>query len=254
MLLMNLSNHFVFLILFLASFLAIAQNNQIKVYTEQLSPYLMQDKSGKLSGLSIDVLNALTKLTGDTASINVMPWARAYQSVISTQDSIILTIARTPERETKFLWVGRIVENQSFFWGNKEHFKQKKLTFEELKNYDIVVSRDSNGHNFLKENNFPSIFTVVYEEQVIKMVYGKRIDLLMSSAPTLMSLTQKLSVDFDSFVPVHKTADRSIKLSIAFNLSSDPSLVSKYQEAFQKLEASGKLAELREKWSIPSQL
>jgi len=250
---MNIANHFILFIILLTPLSAISQNKKIEVYTELLSPYQTQDESGKLSGLSIDVFNALLELTGDTASINVMPWARAYQSVISTKNSMIFTIARTPNREKKFQWIGSIVENQSYFWGNKEHFKQKKLTFEELKNYNIVVSRDSNGHIFLKENNFPFIFPVVYEEQVIKMVYRKRIDLLMSSTPTLLSLTKKLSINFDNLVPIHKTAGRNTKLSIAFNLSSDSSLVSRYLHAFEQLKSSGELAKLREKWGVTSQ-
>lgn len=229
------------------------ENNHITAFTELLAPYQFQSSDGKLSGLSIDIFNELTAITGDISTVKVMSWARAYEKVQNTPNSIIFSMARTSERENKFLWVGSIVENQSYFWGLKKRFKDKHFTFDEIRDHEIVVSRNSNGHNYVKKYRFPSVFPVVHEEQVIKMVYKGRVDFLMSSAPTLTSLSKKLSLDINELTPVHKVEGRNTNLSIAFNLASDTDLVAKYQNAFEQLKSSGKLAQLREKWGITSQ-
>ena len=75
----------------------------------------------------------------------------------------------------------------------------------------------------------------------------------MSGKPTLNSLTQKLSLDIDKLIPVHKIEERSYKTSIAFNLESDIEVVQKYQQAFNQLKQSGKLEMYRQKWKVSTE-
>ena len=181
---MNILRHKIILFsLSLLPTLVFSAQQHITVFTEHLPPYQIQDKEGKLSGLTIDIFNELIQITGDIPKIQIMPWARAFRDVQTTPNSLIFSMTRTPEREDKFLWVGDILEFHPYFWGLRERFNNKSFSFNEIKQYIISIVRNSSGYSFLQSHKFPKIYPTVYEEQVIKMIYKGRADFLCQESP-----------------------------------------------------------------------
>jgi polar amino acid transport system substrate-binding protein len=230
--------------------LAFSEQPKLTVFSEHLPPYQIQGKDGNLTGLTIDIFNELTNITGITADIKIMSWARAFQNAKDTPNSLIFSMVRSQKREDMFLWVGDIIEYKTYFWGVRNRFKNQKLTFEEIKQYTIASPRSSSGNTYLQHHNFPNIYTTVSEEQVIKMIYKERADFFIAGKLAVFSVAKKLSLDISKLTPVHEIKDRFSKTSIAFNLESDTELVKKFQQAFIQLKESGKLKKYREKWGV----
>ncbi len=76
--------------------------------SEDLPPFnFLQD--GAFTGIVPDILAEIAPRAGvpfDPAQVQVMPWTRAYQSALSTPGAAIFSMARTPERDGLFSWVG----------------------------------------------------------------------------------------------------------------------------------------------------
>ena len=53
------------------------------VVTEILPPYQFYQENNVLSGFSVEVLEALFKITNDDADLKVLPWARAYRTALN---------------------------------------------------------------------------------------------------------------------------------------------------------------------------
>src|SRR5690606_13549359 len=98
-------------LLYLPYFTCIAQ---IQVVTEVSPPHQTLEQ-GKVKGVSTELVQAILNEANIPAEIAIYPWARAYHIAVNQPDTLIYTMARTPEREHKFHWIGPVASyNFSF--------------------------------------------------------------------------------------------------------------------------------------------
>ena len=80
----------------------------IELVTEDDPPHNMLNKDGKLVGVATEKLEEAFRRAGVPEQANLMPWARAYQSALSSADVCVFSAGRTAEREPLFRWVGPV--------------------------------------------------------------------------------------------------------------------------------------------------
>jgi polar amino acid transport system substrate-binding protein len=90
----------------------------LTAYAEDWPPYNFAE-GGKAVGISVDLLNAACAEAQLKCRIEIMPWARALILVQQTPNTVLFTTARTPERESVFLWVGPILSRRAWVFGRR---------------------------------------------------------------------------------------------------------------------------------------
>jgi polar amino acid transport system substrate-binding protein len=77
-------------------------------YTEQMPPYNYKE-NGTLQGISVDLPEVVTERMGAKVSrteVHLVPWTEGYQAVLTQNNTVLFSMARTPERENLFKWAG----------------------------------------------------------------------------------------------------------------------------------------------------
>ncbi|MBA6378796.1 MULTISPECIES: ABC transporter substrate-binding protein [unclassified Colwellia] len=222
----------------------------IEVVTELLEPYQIKNPDGSLGGFSTDVVEALFKITEDHPKIQVMPWARAYDVALHNPNVLIYSIAHTKLRNKKFHWIGALKEERLYFWGLKKHYPKTNYKVSALKNRKIAVSRNSNSAQYLIAQDFSNIYQLANERQTMNMLFIDRVDLILATQITIETRAKNLGYDFNELQRLNEVAALNNKLSIAFSLNTSPTLIKKYQTAFQQLVTTGQLAKIKEKWKL----
>ncbi len=220
----------------------------LTVVTEPLAPFQIQQSNGTLSGLSIEVVNALFQIIKHDPKIQIMPWARAYKMAISKPNILIFSIAQTEYRATMFHWIGCITNEQFFFWGLKNNYRDNHYNTEQLKHHKIAVSRYSNTEQYVIDNQFSNISRLIQEEQNIQMLFSNRVDLIVATDLTIKHRTKRLGLDYQALVKVHNANELNNQLCIALSLDSDPKWIQRLKNAFLQLEANGTIEAIRQKW------
>ncbi|MEW6984093.1 substrate-binding periplasmic protein [Colwelliaceae bacterium 6471] len=238
---------------FILLFSVPAKAENIKVVTEYLAPYQVKNEDGSLGGFSTEVIHALFEITKDTADIEVMPWSRAYEIALYQKNVLIYSIAHTKIRDPHFKWLGGLTRERLYFWGLKSKFTKKVDSIEELKSLRVAVSRRSNAEQFLLTNNYKKIYPLISDEKAMNMLSHNRVDLIIGAGLPVKIMTEQVDLQGDEVIKVYEIADLGVDLSIAFNLSSDPVLVKRFQKAFKTLRKSGQLAVIQKKWGIHSE-
>ena len=98
----------------LAAFAA-AEENTLTVYTGEWVPYNYQE-GREIRGLSTEILRAMCAEARIECGINYVPWVRAYKTVQNTRNALLYTVARKPERENEFLWIGPILARATYVY------------------------------------------------------------------------------------------------------------------------------------------
>ena len=124
----------------------------ITAVTEELPPYNMT-VDGELTGMGTEVVKAVLEEAGEDVRIRSMPWARAYDSALNNANVLIYSIARTPQREPLFKWVGVIAPTRWFLFslpGTEFDLK----TLDDARQYQIATVKADVGEQYLIDKGF----------------------------------------------------------------------------------------------------
>ena len=90
----------------------LAQNKTAPVlflYCEDDKPLQFYDENKKLTGLTVEVVQEIQRRLGNKDRIQVVPWSRGIDKLNKEANSFLFTMARTPEREPLYQWIGPIM-------------------------------------------------------------------------------------------------------------------------------------------------
>jgi polar amino acid transport system substrate-binding protein len=220
------------------------------VVTEILPPYQFYQENNVLSGFSVEVLEALFKITNDDTDLKVLPWARAYRTALNQPNTLIFSLSRTLSREKLFIWGGKLTTDDVYAWGLKDNFKTPTTHLEQLRKHKIAIANSTSTYQYFKQKKYPYIYEIVTQDQGLKMLLLNRVDIITGSKNTLKARAKKLNLDFSLLKIIIPITPVNLDLYFAFSLNSDAHIVRKYKEAYEKIIKNGTLAKLKKKWDV----
>lgn len=234
---------------------------EFTIITEDWRPYQYLE-GGELKGFSVDVLERLLKEAGskqDRKDFRLQPWARGVRTLENTPNSILFLMTRTPERNSKYKWVGPLFKNTSYVFAKKERgivLKDDEHNSQYTAGSIIEdVSREHLLRLGIKENR---IHNVVNSKPLISMLYHSRIDVLVDNLSNFVQTAKTLDIELESFEIVGIANENDV--AYAFNIETPDSIIDHFQEAFQKLLSDGEINAIKRKYdlnetnSVPSAL
>ncbi len=225
--------NFVFSFFLLCQF-ASAEEIVINVVTEDSYPYQFLDNAS-VNGPASDIVKRVLEEVGFDYQQNVLPWARAYKYALTKPNTLIYSIARTPDRESKFQWVGHLtLLNYHLVGLNSSSFIQP-VTLSSLKNMNIGTIRNSANHSYLSAQGFKRLHLLTSAEQTVEMLRLGRIDLFPTDYATFQLTCLHLKLDCREIVPIYRLDETSTSLYMAFSLQTDPQIVNKVRQAYKKV-------------------
>ena len=96
-----------------------AQTTNLRLTTESSPPFNMME-GDKIVGRATDMVREMAERAKVGITIEMLPWARAYNQALKESDTCVFTTTRTPEREALFKWVGPVGSSDWALYGNAE--------------------------------------------------------------------------------------------------------------------------------------
>lgn len=214
------------IIAFLALVCSALFSQVFTVYTEQLPPfnYLENDK---VIGSSTRLLEALLAKSGHTIAqgkINLVPWSRGYHEALTTQNTILYSMARTPEREDLFKWVGP-VNKLTIGLIAKKASRVVVNKPECLNNYMVAVMHDTASESILKNLGMKSANMERFSNPLaqIKKLNEGRVDAMAFGVEGMYQMLSAAGIDPSLYETVYvlKQSD----LYFAFHKETDERLI-----------------------------
>ncbi len=203
--------------------------------TEQYFPYNYEEQ-GKAQGISVEVLRLIwAELGVEQQPIAVLPWARGYALVQYNPVGMLFSMARIPEREDLFGWVGPIA-SVKFVLVAKKSRKLKIATFDDIRNYSIGTIIDDISDLLLKEaKTYNRVEPVKSVELNLKMLGHDRIDVMAHDELSLKRLMVKRGYDPEVYETVFVLKENSVYY--AFNKNVPAQLLQRFQTALDAIKS-----------------
>lgn len=222
----------------------------VVVVTEDARPlhYLWQ---GQLQGEAPQLVRQLMQRAGLAYSQQVYPWARAYMMASSLPNVLIYSMARTPEREPHFHWVGKLLTVQYAMYALQSRSDIRARSVDELRAYRIGVTASDVRAHWLREQGLRDATPASRAgldiaddgmSNLRKLMQG-RVDMVPTSHVGLKSFCQSEGVDCSRFRRV-MVLPFSVDLYLAASLKTSPAVLRALRAAYDRMQQDGSYHQL----------
>lgn len=225
-----------------------ASAQTLKAYTEEWPPYNFI-RDNQLVGVSTDILKAVCTDTQIKCEMELVPWTRAYKTVLETPNTLIYTISRIPVREKQFTWIGPILPRSMWIFARAE-VAGKIHSIKDLANFRIGAIREEASLSELLEAGVPSsaiqIFNTNTEE--MRMLKAGKIDIVANTEIGMQQNQKSFGIGAHVMKRMMKLNDGAA-LYFGMNLNSKKDLVVKLQASVDKMKREGKIDAIVEQYT-----
>jgi polar amino acid transport system substrate-binding protein len=223
----------------------------IQLFAESAPPYSFYIDKGenqRMVGCSVEIVNEIQKRNGYIDKTNISTWEDAYQPPKYLPNSAVYTIARTPERENMFQWVGPISRNKTFFYTLTSSGINKIENLEqamELKS--IATPKEWYTHDFLRNNHFNNIVAdAITSKEAFDQLINGEVEVLFLTDTDVKWLAKDSGIDEDRIIEHMEVIDPNGY--IAFSLDTPTKIVEQWQANLDAMKADGIFDIIWEKW------
>ena len=192
-----------------------------------------------MKGVSSEVVLAVLKELNIKAKFMLYPWSRAYVLAIKEKNYLIYSIARIPEREHLFHWVGTIAPYKTSLYKLKTRKDIKVESFEDAKKYDIGCSQSDVITIYLREKGLTRLNEVIDDSQNLYKLLLGRVDLIAYDEASFVYKVKQEGLDITKYERIYRLDELSDDLYMALSKPSDPLLVKKFQTGLQAVKKKG---------------
>ncbi|WP_394791332.1 substrate-binding periplasmic protein [Rhodoferax sp.] len=210
----------------------------VRVVTET-TPYVFM-LGDKIAGPATEIMEKTLQLAGiKDYSLNMYPWARAYDMALKEPNVLIYLIARTPEREPQFHWVGELLQVRYYLYKLKERSDISASSLDAARNMVIGVMRDDLRHQYLQKQGFSRLVVSAQTAENFAQLVNRKVDLVPLSESGAAAQCQNTRFDCSALEKVLLLDDMTTGVYMAYSKSTGPELVARTQAAFEQLRANG---------------
>lgn len=239
------------LMLFACMAVACRAAEDIVAYTEDFPPYNFLDGEGRPAGFSVELLAVLMKEAGLGYRIELVPWARAVQSVRRTPDSLLFTTARTPEREGWFDWVGPFAARRTVLVGL--HGGIQPANLDAVRRQRVAVINGDAGMEFLLSNGFAiglNVLPVSRRNDLPRFLFSGQADFVAANPAMLRAVAARAGFQAGLLEDRITLVEMPAGFYFALSKQTRPALRERIEAAFKRLRERGEIDALRRRYDI----
>lgn len=219
----------------------------LRILTEPVGRGRLKDKHGNIYGMSTQLVKAIQQQVGDTTTIEVFPWARAYAIAVSSANVALYDTIRTADREHKFKWVGPIKLYSVNLYAKRGVVADNASLADLLQHHVVCETRNTSIVNELLSLGFvidKNLILSLKSGDCYKMLKLGRADLIAMHGdvtPKRMAQLLDAGLDLQAVYPL-----QNIEMYLAFSKAVDDALILQWQCALNKLVLQGRYRQLYE--------
>lgn len=226
---------FIILICLLGMLSGLAVRAQaLNIYTEIAPPNQVKLPNGEMGGPIVEVVREIQRRIQNKDPIQDVPWARGYDQLMRVPNTLLFVVARTPERNALFHWVGPISASSYHLYVRADS-RIVLNSLDDAKNLkSIGVYRNDARDQVLTKAGLSNLERTKDNISNVKKLMLDRIDAFAASSATIDELM--LAAD----VPREKVRDAlsflEVQTWLAFSMGTPESTVTAWADALAAMK------------------
>ena len=217
----------------------------LRLLSEEFPPINFTE-AGQPRGLSVDIVQAIQKRLGQSLPIEFMPWARAFREAQDGPPAALFSMARIPEREKLFQWVGPIVTFQSTFYAKAGSGIRLRSLAEAKRAAKVLVVRDWYTLTQLQSAGFHNLQQISDPIQGVRMLAAGRAPLFAAEKLSMPQTLVQAGVAKGALEEVFSFA--ASEGYIAFSRSTPMGTIHAWQSQLNEMKRDGTFQAIHRRW------
>jgi polar amino acid transport system substrate-binding protein len=220
---------------------------------QAVPPLIQMDENNHKSGALVELAQALIDYSKITASIEILPWARAYEMGLNDANVILLSVLKTTNREPLFQWIGKVHQARAHLIGLKNRPDIQLNKLQDACSLRVGSVRGYGSATHLINNGFAEGTNLALASNTAQMwglLFNDRVDLVLSNFET--SPYEILSVGYDPLqvTDILEVTALTNELQFATGHNTPLATVEKLTEGLAELKKNGTYGAIKSKWGL----
>lgn len=214
----------------------VARASQLQVVTELSPPYqtLLNDE---VSGSATKLVRTLLSKSGLSATIDMYPWARAYQKALSEPNTLIYSIAKTDERRELFHWLLPVAHYKFGLVALRERHDLQNIALDKVSNFTLAVQRNDVSHKWALDSGLEEGKQLIICSDIgcsWKLLLNKKVDFIVESPELIAGML--VQYEQNASVAKHVVAIPELEITgyLAANINIEPETLKVLQLTIKK--------------------
>ena len=228
------------LLLCIASLLVFAASlsaQSLTIYCEDDSPMQFKGPDGKLTGMTVGIVEEIQKRVGNTDPIQMVPWARGLEALTNNPNTVLFSMGRTAERNDLFQWVGPIAETAFGLYVKADSKIEIKSLDDAKKVKAIGVYKDDVRDQFLTKAGFANLDRTSDNITNFKKLMLGRVDMYASSSNDIQGNAERAGFKVSDIRLAYVFLKTQV--FVAVSKKTDPAVVAKWNAALTAMKKDG---------------
>ncbi len=222
------------------------------ILCENDPPDQFLDKSGKLTGYAVEIVQEIQRRMGNKDPIRMVLWSSAYELIQKEANVVLFNMNRTKTREDLFHWIGPINEFSHGFFARKD-FNTPIRSLESAKALPrIGVYMDDFRESFLLENGFKNLDRAQTSDANIRKLMAGHVPVVVTSPGGLDTQMSHLGFSIEDIKPLY--IFMKTQSYIAISKTTDPTIVNDWHRHLENMKQDGTFPQIFSKWYPNSQV
>ena len=223
-------------------------------------PYVFQKHRGasasmEFTGYAVDVLTRILGPLGEGFTLELLPWRRCLLQVQSGSTDLVLNIARSPERESQFLFTLPYYQMRLGYFYDAERPVPAVRTREDLGLLRLCLAAGYNYAPFGIDPKAPNVTgTAKTVGQAFQMLKAGRCDVVPERVETAIGYRLAGLADFErlglAWKPVPGLPTQPFHMGVSPKSAQAQALLQRLNAGIERLRDSGQLAQLAQGYGI----
>ncbi|MGF1769795.1 transporter substrate-binding domain-containing protein [Enterovibrio makurazakiensis] len=226
--------------------------------SEILPPFQVITPNGGFQGRAVDMVKAILEEADlSDATIDVMPWARAYKKAQKEKNVAIFSIAYSEKRAMKFHWIGPLYSlERSSLIGLKSRTDLNVPSLDDAKQFRVCSELDTHSYQYLQSLGFEANKNLFSVRSVLAtyrtanggiarpaanltLLNAKKCD-YVTGLWSIYAYSENANNGLTPYFYLGQR-DKPLVLNMALSLQSDPAMLTTLTTAYRTLLDSGAL-------------
>ena len=222
---------------------------KIQAVTEEFAPFNYTE-NGRVTGYSTRVVEEIFRRAGLPYELQSYPWSRAYKLAQTLPNVVIFTLARTPEREKEFQWIGALAKRKLYLYKLASRKDIRVDSIDDAKRYRISVNREDAAEKLLLGLGFSyekNLDLSPSDASSLNKLLADRIDFITGSDYTIGYLLQQSGIETSRLQRSISLVDQG-EYYVAASKNTSPEIVRRLRAAYEQMEKDGTIKSMQPKF------